>query len=154
MSYEPWTCQGSTRCSRILGKNRTGLNGLAMHPTGLVDFAVFFFQYPRPCTLLPGEVKLRWRNALFFFWDVSSQALQFACSLSLQAVQLLIGGGSIINQHKYIGLDSVPCKTASFMDVYLRVSAAWMLLCGAKAKSAFFWVQVHPWDWQTRTPIC
>lgn len=115
---------------------------------------LFFFQYPRPCTLLPGEVKLRWRNALFFFWDVSSQALQFACSLSLQAVQLLIGGGSIINQHKYIGLDSVPCKTASFMDVYLRVSAAWMLLCGAKAKSAFFWVQVHPWDWQTRTPIC
>ena len=68
--------------------------------------------------MLPGEVKLRWKKCSGFFWDVSSQALQFAFSLSLQAVQLLIGGGSIINKQKYIGLDGVPCKTAWFMDVY------------------------------------
>lgn len=123
-----------------------------MHPTGLVDFAVFF-SVSKALHLAARRGQAEVKKCSGFFW-MFLPSTAICIHYSLQAVQLLIGGGSIINQHKYIGLDSVPSKTAWFMDVYLRVSAAWKLLCGAKVKSAFIWVQVHPWDWQTRTPIC
>ena len=91
-----------------------------------------------------------------FLLDVSSKAvcIQKMCPQSeLQAVQLLIGGGSIINKQKHPGLDGVPCKTCfssgvSCLDVALR-SFRWQQQ--RKSNVPFFWLQVRPWEWQTRT---